>query len=191
MPYPGKRYTEVVKRTNLAVLGGVFVWTVVSFYLGITAYATDRSLRQADTLVKQGAYDEALETLSRLSVLPGSADVARAQGKALGLKGGLRRDEVALSAAVTHLHRAARLNPIDARLQLDLAWAALRLGDSAAAERAVRAALERDPHNGYALYSLGRVQERQGLLEEAAASYRRALAARRDPQVAARARELP
>jgi O-antigen ligase len=66
------------------------------------------------------------------------------------------------AGAFEHLDRAADLNPLSPRAQLTAATIALRLGRSGRAETDFRAALERQPDNGYALFELGMIASERG-----------------------------
>ena len=96
------------------------------------------------------------------------------------------------SAAFERLDRAAALNPLTIRPQLTAGTIALRLGQTAVAEREFRDALRREPDEAYALLELGLIAAERGdrnralaLLERATEQHpqddmaRRALAATR------------
>ena len=95
-------------------------------------------------------------------------------------------------AAFERLDRAAALNPLTIRPQLTAGTIALRLGQTAVAEREFRDALRREPDEAYALLELGLIAAERGdrnralaLLERATEQHpqddmaRRALAATR------------
>ena len=66
------------------------------------------------------------------------------------------------SAAFERLDRAAALNPLTVRPQLTAGTIALRLGQTAVAEREFRDALRREPDEAYALLELGLIAAERG-----------------------------
>ncbi len=66
------------------------------------------------------------------------------------------------SAAFERLDRAAALNPLTIRPQLTAGTIALRLGQTAVAEREFRDALRREPDEAYALLELGLIAAERG-----------------------------
>lgn len=120
------------------------------------------ALRQADTLVFQRRYDEAIELASGVLAQdpswPGANGVL---GRAYAGKDDLRN-------AATHLERERQLSPSDDRVLEDLAGVKVRLGERDGAMVLYSEYLEREPQNQPARLALGQLLLGADRIDEAA-----------------------
>jgi len=117
---------------------------------------------------QRGELEQAVRLLQRVRQEPGASHYL---GLAQIRLGRLREGRSTLA-------RAARLDPTNSRLLLDLGMAYLKEGNAAWAARTLRAARELDPDDGYVRYHLGLALLRLGNGQEALAELR---AARHEP----------
>ncbi len=176
------RVTLAVLTVALALLAG---------YWSLATFRANAHLKEAQDSLPLGRYDAALAALSRARALtPGDADLALEQGKVNYLLHAFRKDDVYAERAFASFRDATRLNPLDSATFNNLGWSYMLTDRTADAETAFEAALARDPHNVYYLYSLGKLRERQGDLAGARDVYTRAVGIKRDPRVEARLEAL-
>lgn len=109
----------------------------------------DAAYDLANALFRMGSYQQALETLDRLS------PVAQKEETALGLRGDLCAHTGRETEAVNIFQDAIVRNPDNDDYYLSLALAHLRAGDVAAAQTALKKGLAHIPNSGKILWGLG------------------------------------
>ncbi len=131
----------------------------------------ERHIRMARTLARKGRLESAIRELQKVRQLdPNAVDVAFELGEFLCRAG---KNEAALKVAAEAKAETAGQK---VRVLLIRAWARRQMGELDTAESLLTKALELEPGSARALYEFGKVYEAKGDVENALASYRRALA---------------
>lgn len=177
--------------TRSLVLAFALAWLTLGTWLASLEYRVERSRHRLDGRLAQGFIDRSIADLEALRIArAGSAALTRDLGRSYRLRGLYRQSEEDRRVGTALLATASRLNPLDAETHMELGWALLQDGELRSAEASMAAAAERDPYNVTYLYSLGRLRETQGRVQDAIDLYRQAQAIKRDPIVAVRLRLL-
>ena len=162
------------KATRLVLVFGALL---IALAVGRESFETllaDVYVQRSQAALPLGRYDEALLWLERAQRhTPANADIAREQGRLYERLYTFRRQPP--GDAIGAYRQATILNPLDAEHFAELSRFYLRSGDLPAANQAIAEARERDPYNTRYLYTLGRIREAEGRLDEARAYYQQAL----------------